>query len=321
MSVICYTLNDFQDIANGTMNYILPASIKDTIGVLTSKFSSSTNNGGGSYERKGGGKYRSSSGGFSRGGFKKNEEPEEEFKPTVIKKLEGTEKLMNDIRSALNKMSTKNYDLNAANIIELLAELVEGKSEEAQDAIPKIATNIFEIASTNKFFSELYARLYKDISEKFPDVFQSILDGFLNGFTNTMEEIHYVDQEVDFDGFCEYNKKNDKRRATSMFITNLVKCSVLDPFILISIIQKIQETLKMYMEKEDSSNEVEETIENLFILITNNTEFLKNYITAEYLDTIIEVSKLKAKQMASVSSRAIFKAMDIIAKTVKSADV
>ena len=75
------------------------------------------------------------------------------------------------------------------------------------------------------------------------------------------------------------------------------------------------------MEKEDSSNEVEEIIENLFILITNNTEFLKNYITAEYLVTIIEVSKLKAKQMASVSSRAIFKAMDIIAKTVKSADV
>ena len=75
------------------------------------------------------------------------------------------------------------------------------------------------------------------------------------------------------------------------------------------------------MEKEDSSNEVEEIIENLFILITNNTEFLKNYITAEYLDTIMEVSKLKAKQMASVSSRAIFQAMDIIAKTVKSADV
>ena len=308
---VCYTLNDFQTIASGTMNYVLPQSIKDTICVLTVKFASSSNSAG-VYEKKTN-RYRDTSV-FSRNGFKhaSSVEPEEPFKPTVIKKLEGNDKIMNDIRSALNKMSVKNYDLNATNIIELLAELIENKTQEAKDSLPKIANNIFEIASTNKFFSELYAKLYKDISEKFPEVFQSVLDGFLNGFTKTMEEIQYIDQNVDFDGFCDYNKKNDKRRATSMFITNFVKCSVLEPEILISIIQRVQETLKIYMNKENCTNEVEEIIENLFILITNNTEFLKTYIKPEYIDTIIEVSKLKAKQMASVSSRAIFKAMDIM---------
>lgn len=283
-----YSLNDFYDIAN-TSKYILPNPILDIIDILTKRYS---------YEKKPV---------KNRGGFTKPVENDELFKPTVIQKLEGPDKLMNDIRSSINKMSSKNYDLNKSNIIELLAELIE-----QQDAVNTIASNIFDIASTNKFFSELYAKLYKDISEKFPQVFNSLLEGFLDGFTKTMEDIKYVDQNDDFDAFCDYNKKNDKRRATSMFITNLVKYQVIQPEILISIIQRIQETLKQYMNKDKSVNEVEEIIENLFILITNNTEFMKNYITEEYLHTILEISKSNAKQIASVSSRAIFKAMDII---------
>ena len=82
--------------------------------------------------------------------------------------------------------------------------------------------------------------MYKDISEKFPEIFNSILLLFLEGFTNTMKTIRYVDQKENYDDFCKYNKENDKRKATSMFITNLVKNNVIEPQVLIQIIQTIQ---------------------------------------------------------------------------------
>ena len=182
------------------------------------------------------------------------------FKPTTIidktKSEGGTDKIMNDIRCSLNKISNKNYDTNRDIIIRLLNELVEKKREQttidadANTDLIKIGNNIFDIASTNKFFSEIYAKLYKDVSKEFPEIFNSILSIFLEGFTNTMKTICYVDQKDNYDDFCKYNKDNDKRKATSMFITNLVKNEVIHTDVLKNIIVTIQIILDTYMNEE-----------------------------------------------------------------------
>ena len=221
---------------------------------------------------------------------------------------------MNDIRASLNKISNKNYDTNRDIIIGLLNDLVSEKKENTETELAKIGNNIFDIASTNKFFSEIYANLYKDISEKFPEIFNSILLLFLEGFTNTMKTIRYVDQKENYDDFCKYNKENDKRKATSMFITNLVKNNVIEPQVLIQIIQTIQTNLNTYMNEENCINEVEEIIENIFILLTNNTTFLKSCENTEIIVFIQNLSKLKPKDLPSISSRSIFKCLDIIDK-------
>lgn len=242
------------------------------------------------------------------------------FKPTIVidkNKPEGTEKTMNDIRSSLNKISNKNYETNRDVIIGLLNELIRGEKQDVDADLMKIGNNIFDIASTNKFFSDIYAKLYKDISEKFPEIFNSILAIFLEGFTNTMKTICYVDQKDNYDDFCKYNKDNDKRKATSMFITNLVKNEVIHPDVLINIIVTIQGILHTYMNEENRVNEVEEIIENIYILLTNNIIFLKSCKDTEIMECMIRLSKLKPKELPSMSSRAIFKCLDIVDKINK----
>jgi hypothetical protein len=242
------------------------------------------------------------------------------FKPTTfIEKPVGTDKIMNDIRASLNKISSKNYDANRDMILGLLQDLVNEQKEESESAkdLEKIGNNIFDIASTNKFFSEIYAKLYKDISEKFPEIFNSILSSFLKGFTNTMNTIIYFDQKDNYDDFCKYNKDNDKRKATSMFITNLVKNNVIQPEVLVNIIQTIQQNLNTYMNQENKVNEVEEIIENIYILLTNNVTFLKSCLNTEIITFIQNLSILKPKDVPSMSSRAIFKCLDILDKMKK----
>ena len=80
------------------------------------------------------------------------------------------------------------------------------------------------------------------------------------------------------------------------------------------IIQTIQTNLNTYMNEENCINEVEEIIENIFILLTNNTTFLKSCENTEIIAFIQNLSKLKPKDLPSISSRAIFKCLDIIDK-------
>ena len=99
-----------------------------------------------------------------------------------------------------------------------------------------------------------------------------------------------------------------------MFITNLVKNNVIQSEILVNIIQTIQSNLNTYMNQENKVNEVEEIIENIFILLTNNVTFLKSCVNKDIIIFIQNLSKLKPKDVPSMSSRAIFKCLDIIDK-------
>jgi hypothetical protein len=312
-----YNLNDYNAILFGNneepFTYKLPSNVITMINFLAKKFGPSEIHD----------KPKKT---YTNNSNKSNETSwinTQSFKPTTIidktKQEGGTDKIMNDIRCSLNKMSNKNYDTNRDVIIRLLNELVEKKREESEtDAdLIKIGNNIFDIASTNKFFSEIYAKLYKDISKEFPEIFNSILSIFLEGFTNTMKTICYVDQKDNYDDFCKYNKDNDKRKATSMFITNLVKNEVIHTDVLKNIIVTIQNILDTYMNEENRVNEVEEIIENIYILLTNNVTFLKACQDTEIMECIIRLSKSKPKELPSMSSRAIFKCLDIVDKLCK----
>jgi len=227
------------------------------------------------------------------------------FKTTVIEKKDGT---MHEIRTCLNKLSEKNYETNKIHLLELIRQLEPSN-------LPTIATNIFDIASTNKFYSEIYAKLYKELSAEF-EIFGEILQTFVLSFTETMHNIHYVDQNKNYDEFCAYNKKNDMRKSTSVFIVNLVKNEVLPVGTLSNIVLKVQDIMTEYMNSENKTNEVEEITENLFLLI--HSDILKH--TEEWpiiLSNVTQISQYKAKERASLSSRTIFKHLDILEKASK----
>jgi len=226
------------------------------------------------------------------------------FKATVIEKKEGT---MPEIRTCLNKLSEKNYETNKPILLELIR-----KEDPSQLEI--VANNIFDIASTNKFFSEIYSKLYKELLKEF-DIFDDILQRFVTTFCDTMCNITYVDPNKNYDDFCAYNKKNDARKATSMFITNLVKKEVLSVETLADIIIKIQTIMNEYMESTNRTNEVEEITENLFLLITPNIVLLKANALDKWSNVLANIQRIaecKAKDHASLTSRAIFKHLDML---------
>ena len=257
------------------------------------------------------------------------------FKTTKIDKKEGIEKSINDIRVSLNKISNKNYETHRDSIIELLKTIIINKEEvdpedsdededdedsqddKKGDDITKVATAIFDIASNNKFFSEIYADLYKDLIASY-GVFNDIIASFIKKYTDSIYEIHYVDPNLEYDKFCEYNKKNDRRKALSAFITNLMKKDIINKSIIIDIIVLFQELVLNYVDAPNKINEVEEITENIFILVT--TAYCTCNTMAEWekvMANITTCSQLKVKEKQSMSSRAVFKYKDIIDTCIK----
>jgi len=233
--------------------------------------------------------------------------------PKVVK--EGTEKIITEIRMALNKITLKNIDTQKETIIQLITKVME-ESENVEEDMKNITRTIFDIASSNKILSELYAELYKQLMACF-DIFQEKIMDLIENYKNSLNEIHYVDPNTDYDAFCKYNKTNDMRKAMTTFIVNLLKKGIIEESILLDTIIYIEGMVFKYATEADSSNEVEEITENLFILISQTVTVFKD--TDAWVEKIIpqihELSKLKktrGSDYPSMTNRATFKYMDIL---------
>ena len=239
------------------------------------------------------------------------------FKTTKFETKTGVEKQINDIRIVLNKISTSNYEKQRDIILGHIREFFSYDSEdpaERDENIKKISSAIFDIASSNKFFSELYAQLYKELIDEF-DIFGTIIDSFIAGFNDTIATIQYVDPDVNYDEFCRINKVNDKRKATAAFIVNLMKKSVIPMDTITEIIHVFMQHILSYIKETDKGKEVEEITETLFILITNcKTELLTHpkWIQDIYPHIKVLSSTEAKKSNPSISNRVIFKFMDLV---------
>ena len=113
------------------------------------------------------------------------------------------------IRSIINKTTDKNYKTMRDKII----EIIERVSLEHTDAdLSGIGGNIFEIASSNKYYSKIYAELYADLSSKFEFVKKQYEENF-NNFIELFTTIEYADPDENYGKFCEINKINEKRKS------------------------------------------------------------------------------------------------------------
>ena len=235
------------------------------------------------------------------------------FTPTKMQTKEGIEKQINDFRILLNKISSKNYETQRDLIFSKLDEIISTNEYNSEADLEKIAVIIFDIASANKFYSDLYADLYVELINKF-EIFDDKLDGMLDKYYESLKNIHYVDHNVDYDGFCNYTKTNDLRKAMASFIVNLMKKCAIEKDKVIGLISSIQTLAKDYINSENRVNEVDEIIENLFLLLTQSVSALysEEKWSSEVLPSVNELSKLKSKDCKSLSSRAVFKCMDIL---------
>ena len=290
----------------------VPADIPEAISIKRVDKSFDRTNRGGRHRKQGGPRNSSSD---DLNSMMEDWDAMRNFKTTTIVKATGFEKELNHIRGLLNKLSDKNYDTQKDTILEKVREIVASDDETDGSNITRVANMMFDIASANRFMSEIYADLYVELVGEC-DTFGGLLDGFLVKYRETLNTISYIDPDQDYDRFCEYNKANELRRASAAFIMNLTKRDMISRAEVMSVIVELQELTLRFIQEDARKNEVDEITENVFLLVTIGSTFLSS--EAMWVDSISPFlhafSKRKAKDYKSLSSRCVFKYMDMIGK-------
>jgi hypothetical protein len=240
-----------------------------------------------------------------------------ELQPTlsVLVQKEGIDAKINQIRVCLNKLSELTYDDNLLQIKTILSMCTDATNDEMY----KVGNAIFEIASNNKFFSKLYANIYTDLMKTFhqlTDIFDKNYESYLLLFKN----IDYIDPDVDYNQFCINNVFNEKRKAVSAFFVNLSLNGVIPPQHIMNVLKELFESVLTLMVQPNKTNEVCELIENIAILyneqvmkLTDNLETTINHDGVEktFTQVITQLSTTRMKTYPSLSSKSIFKCMDL----------
>lgn len=236
------------------------------------------------------------------------------FKATEIKKKEGNDIYIDNIKRSLNKITDNTYSDVRDEILGVIAEVTSLDSDNSE-LLFSIGKIIFTIASQNKFYSKLYAKLYSELKDKI-EIMGEIFGKSYNEFIKTFEVIEYVEAEDDYDKFCLVNRDNDNRKAMSLFIVHLISLDMVTTESGIELTEQLIEKFKENIEKDNCDKVAEEICENLFIIITNceglNINFQHNIKWDAIIDYIKEISEKEADDYPSLTNKIIFKCMDII---------
>jgi hypothetical protein len=256
------------------------------------------------------------------------------FQKTEIKKKEGIESSIDNIRSFLNKLTDKTYTAMLANILKEIDGLFTACNgdETAENehstvsVMNRIASSIFTTASSNSFYSAIYARLFQDLMARETDhaeysVFRDVFEKNLASFMSLFDSIEYCDPKKNYDKFCDINKANEKRKAMSQFIVNLMKMGIVEKAQVLALMKQIQELMYSNMRLEGKTNEVDELAEDLYIMVKHSHAVFKSGGGTEpemvelfktRVEQITEISKLKIKSKPSITNKTIFKHLDML---------
>lgn len=236
------------------------------------------------------------------------------FKTTKIEKSVGLKKNTDDIRLHLNKLSDKNFDdifNNVVNIIDNLED--ENENGNGNENYKNIGCVIFELASGNRFYSETYSKFYCDLASKY-EFMNNTLRENCDVYIETFNELDYVDANDNYEGFCEMNKANERRRSLSAFLVNLMKNDVLSREVinnfLVTLLCKFDELLN----SDNMKNEANELCENICLLFDNTYDYsnytIKNAMSVN--DYLNHLAKSKISAFKSYTNKTKFKIMDLL---------
>jgi len=237
------------------------------------------------------------------------------FQSTKIEENVGISAQIDIIRTYLNKLTDKNYTDMLNKIVEVIDKFI---SENIQpEEMIRVSTIVFDIASNNRFYSKIYADLYSDLSSKYAFLLTMIEEN-LSKFADLFSCIEYVDSNVNYDKFCENNKKNEKRKSLSAFYINLMSNGVIPQKTIMIITRNLLAQVYQFISQEDKKNEVDELTENVAILYKK--ELYENDDGDEYsqiegytIEEVIEkIAKSKVKDYKSLTNKSLFKFMDMI---------
>jgi hypothetical protein len=247
-------------------------------------------------------------------------QPNRSFQPTKIEGKVGLDSQIDTVRAYLNKLTDKNYIDMRNKIIDILDKLIVENI--TADEMSRFSSIIFEIASTNRFYSKMYAELYSDLSSKYEMLMETFETNFRT-FTDLFNVIEYVDPATNYDRFCENNKVNECRRSQSLFLVNLALNGFIRKLSVARILRQLLDTVMNTVNRSEKKNEIDELTENVAILfnktIIEGAEDDSDYEEDELeisgntiVETITLLAKSKVKDYKSLTNKAVFKYMDLV---------
>ena len=234
------------------------------------------------------------------------------FQTTKLEDKVGLDAKIDMIRSHLNKMTDKNYIDMRNKIIDIIDSIIVDNV--GADDMTRVSSILFEIASTNRFFSKIYADLYSELITKY-DEMKTVFEVSLNKFTELFESVEFVESIVDYDKFCRINKDNEKRKALSAFFMNLMNNNIITKEKIVDITRNHLCQLYSLIYIDNKKNEVDELTENIALLYKKDLYNIVKYEQIECMTIPQLIDKLahcKSKDYKSFTNKAIFKFMDLI---------
>ena len=301
-----YTLDQFHDIALNLTTPVLPKDVLSIYDNLLKQLNINTR--AVEYDQKEPREKR-----YKR---PKNNKPEllssgkvVEFKQKESVEKTDYEKVMINIRGSVNKLSSKNYDTQRDLLVSYLEEL---SSLNDESYLMECSTYLFDVASKNKFYSQMYANLYTELSKLYPQ-FEERKEQFIVDCLDGLATITYIDETQDYEGFCKNNKLNDIRRSMNTFLINLYKIDECNIQCILKMINVILDKISVNKDTSSHTHIIEELTENLYIFITELISELKPHESWDKLvNTIADYTKLKVSEHPGLTSRIKFKFMDIM---------
>ena len=234
------------------------------------------------------------------------------FHATQLEKKKGIGSQIDILRSYLNKMTDKNGAELTGKIVQLMDTLLVDQVSEEDMGV--VANAIFDIASTNRFYSKLYAELFCELVTRY-EVMRRVFENCVATFLQVFDRIESGDPEKNYDLYCDINKKNEKRKSLSAFFVNLTLRGLIPRETLLEIVWNLLRQVFAMMAMPDKKNEVDEITENLALLCAQSfvmdspEERVNGMCVRMALDTL---SKSKTKTFPSLSNKSIFKYMDMM---------
>jgi hypothetical protein len=236
------------------------------------------------------------------------------FQTTKLDEKVGVDAQIDNIRAQLNKLTDKNYiDINNK-IIEVIDSVI--LQNITNEDMLKLSSIIFDIASTNRFYSKMYADIYSNLCLKY-EIIKTTFENNLNNFTDLFNNIEYVDSKVNYDKFCENNKINERRKSLAAFYINLMNNGMIEKSRILLIISNLLSQIYSFILVDDKRNEVDELTENVAILykkeLYEDAECNNYSIDGLTINQIIvKIANSKIKDYKSLTNKSLFKFMDMI---------
>jgi hypothetical protein len=238
------------------------------------------------------------------------------FQTTKIEKKSCCDIDIDLIRSLLNKLTDKNYIDISHKIIEIITKIV---SENETIDLEKISSNIFDLASSNRYYSKIYAQLFSDLSNKF-EFIKKVCIFNLNKFIHLFDVIEYIDPNQNYDKFCEINKINEKRKCLATFYINLMYLNVIPKIEIVKITHNLLSKIYKFINIDNKKNEVDELTETISLLYKkdiyeDDDEYDYEYNNIEGYtinEIVLIIANSKTKDFKSLTNKSLFKFMDLI---------